>query len=261
MGVSPDVLLSILLVLTSSKSYSLHGTQSEILNHRASYMSHLWLNSWTHAFEALADQKIEWYAVVTYEALISHHDQVVEELLEVVRSGMERFLNRRRLGSVMATVATNADHDTADKTISTLRYVDDDTRRRSSQRRLELHGNKGNITQSSPNSYLVPKPRSINLWKECLDQTKCNQILSRLTKDIFPHLGYVNDDGRPIRKSPSTVTVRNEYGRVLFTSEGKSLNKLRQASRAGILKKKAATPHIDYVPSYDFISKMKEVLK
>lgn len=256
MGVSPDVLLSILSALTSSKSYSLHGTQSEILNHRASYMSHLWLSSWTHAFEALADQKIEWYAVVTYEALISHHGQVVEELLEVVRSGMGRFQNRRK-----PTVATNVEHDTAEKTITTLRYVDDDTRRRSSQRRLELHGNKSNITQSSPNSYLVPKSRSINLWKECLDQTKCNQILTRLTKDIFPHLGYVNDDGRPLRKSPSTVTVRNEYGRVLFTSEGMSLNKLRQASRAGILKKKAAPPHIDYVPSYELISKMKEALK
>ncbi len=255
-----DVLLSILLVLTVTCSFIIHNLFSTWdPNHRASYMSHLWLSSWTHAFEALADQKIEWYAVVTYEALISYHDQVVEELLEVVRSGMEQFQNRRRLRSAMAIDATNAEHDTPSKTITTSRNADNDTRRRSSHRRLELHGNKNNISQSSPNSYLVPKPSSINLWKQCLHQTKCNQILTRLTKDIFPYMGYVYEDGRPLRKSPGTVTVRNEYGRVLFTSEGVSLNKLRRS--AGILDKNGATPHIDYAPSNELISKMKEALK
>lgn len=221
-------------------------------------MSHLWLSSWLHAFQALAHQKIEWYAVVSYEALISHHDKVVDELLEIVRSGMRRFQNRRGRSLVMAAAAVSDEHGAVSgKSMS--RIVENDTGRRSSHRRLELHGNK-NATRSSTNPYLVPKPRSIKFWNKCLKQTKCNQILTRLTKDIFPYLGYENNNGRPLRKTPGTVRVREDYGRVLFTSEGAALNKLRHSSldmNMGAAKKY----YIDYVPTFELISKMKQALK
>jgi hypothetical protein len=252
-------------------------------------MSYLWLHSWIHSFQALANQKIEWYAVVTYEALISYHDQVVEELLEVVRSGMDRYQNRDgRSSLVMAgTAATNDDEEeNAERRRSTSRNGDNNISRTRSttttnhhRRRLEMHGNKNTTQSSSANSYLVPKERSMKLWKQCLDRTICAQRLSRLTKDIFPDLGYVNeDDERPLRKTPGTVTVSKEYGRVLFTSEGVALNKLRQESisssssstRDDTLNDEAAEQQqqppppqqlIDYVPTFELISKMKRALK
>ena len=250
-------------------------------------MSYLWLHSWIHSFQALANQKIEWYAVVTYEALISYHDQVVEELLEVVRSGMDRYQNRDGRSSLeMAGIAaTNDDEEeNAERRRSTSRNGDNNISRTRSttttnhhRRRLEMHGNKNTTQSSSANSYLVPKERSMKLWKQCLDRTICAQRLSRLTKDIFPDLGYVNeDDGRPLRKTPGTVTVSKEYGRVLFTSEGLALNKLRQeitsssssSTRDGTLNDEAAEQQqqpqqqlIDYVPTFELISKMERALK
>jgi hypothetical protein len=265
----------------------IHRTFSQpirILLLSTSNMSNLWLHSWIHSFQALADQTIEWYAVVTYEALISYHDQVVEELLEVVRSGVGRYQNRDGRNSlVMAgTAATKDDEEeNAERRRSTSsRNGDNNTSRTRSttttnhhRRRLEMHGNKNTTQSSSANSYLVPKERSMKLWKQCLDRTICAQLLSRLTKDIFPDLGYVNEDGRPpLRKTPGTVTVSKEYGRVLFTSEGMALNKLRQeltsssssSTRDGTLNDEAAETQqqlIDYVPTFEFISKMKRALK
>jgi hypothetical protein len=86
------------------------------------------------------------------------------------------------------------------------------------------------------------------------------------------------DDERPLRKTPGTVTVSKEYGRVLFTSEGVALNKLRQESisssssstRDDTLNDEAAEQQqqppppqqlIDYVPTFELISKMKRALK
>lgn len=232
-------------------------------------MGYLWLKSWAHVFQALNEQKIEWYAVVSYEALISHHDQVVEELLEVVRSGMERYekshSGRRRmitsakavpndvLGSAKWSKLSTYDNDengTSNRSRSTITAIH--------RRRLELHENK-DTKQSSTNPYLIPKSKSIQLWKKCLGQKECKQGLSRLTKDIFPCLGYASYDGGTLRSKPGTVTVRKEYGRVLFTSEGMALNKLRQASHDDDALNRG-TDQIEYVPTIEFISKMKKAL-
>ena len=214
-------------------------------------MSYLWLSSWTHVFRAAREQKIEWYAVVTYEALISHHDQVVEELLEVVRSGMGRYPSRGRILLTTTTKVANEEGKTKSANNGerkTSRFITNTTAAAAAaapHRRLELHGSK-NKKQSSSNSYLIPKPSSIKLWEKCLGNAKCGQILTSLTKDVFPSLGYENH-GHPLKTSPETVTVRKEYGRVLFTSEGDALNRLRQSE-------------YDYVPSFELVSMMKRSL-
>lgn len=128
-------------------------------------MGLLWLDAFTHTFDLLAKNEIEWYAVVTYEALIHYHDQVVEELVEIVRSGM------KRCGSKMIV-----------------------EREGPSRRRLHLHAfNTSNAVMGSL-SYLVPKDMSISVWEACLKDKVCKSLLEDLTTDVLPHLGFVNTD-------------------------------------------------------------------
>jgi hypothetical protein len=132
---------------------------------RSPWMGLLWLDAFTHTFDLLAKNEIEWYAVVTYEALIHYHDQVVEELVEIVRSGM------KRCGSKMIV-----------------------EREGPSRRRLHLHAfNTSNAVMGSL-SYLVPKDMSISVWEACLKDKVCKSLLEDLTTDVLPHLGFVNTD-------------------------------------------------------------------
>ena len=226
---------------------------------RTSWMGLVWLDAFTHTFELLAKDEIEWYAVVTYEALIQHHDEVVKELMEVVRSGMKRF------GS---------------KTLK------EGTKKERRRRQLHLHSSSATNT-SGPLSYLVPKDKSISVWKMCLRNPTCGSLLADLTTDILPHFGYVNHkesydvegisnehkfekDGNnevtgksnyPISEtnqyeestllqlssSPGIVTVNRKFSRVLFTSEYDAVQSI--ASTGGENK-----------PTSELLTSMKDIL-
>lgn len=120
-----------------------------------------WLDAFTHTFELIARNEIEWYAVVTYEALIHYHEKVVDELMRVIRSGMKRY------GS---------------------KLVKDEGSRK---RRLHLHAT--NAT-TGPLLYLVPKDLSISVWETCLKDPVCKSLLEDLTTDVLSQLGFVNMD-------------------------------------------------------------------
>eukprot|EP00578_Thalassiosira_sp_NH16_P000691 CAMPEP_0181137604 /NCGR_PEP_ID=MMETSP1071-20121207/33791_1 /TAXON_ID=35127 /ORGANISM="Thalassiosira sp., Strain NH16" /LENGTH=462 /DNA_ID=CAMNT_0023224363 /DNA_START=246 /DNA_END=1634 /DNA_ORIENTATION=- len=216
-------------------------------------MSVVWVNAWTHVFELLEEGKIDWYAVVTYEALVSHHDQVVKELLEVVRSGMDRH---RSGGRNLKRSAYNNGNENAES-IEDVGMKDTRQSAYSQRRRLNYRDyNEEPAWASSSIAHLIVKEPSIKYWKTCMSKTSCRHTVNRLTKDIFPHFGYVNVGHRldPLSSSPRPVTVSREFGRVLFSSEGDALNKFRQ-SRDDT----AGDRNIDYKPPLKLITRMKDI--
>jgi len=216
-------------------------------------MSVVWVNAWTHVFELLEEGKIDWYAVVTYEALVSHHDQVVKELLEVVRSGMDRH---RSGGRNLKRSAYNNGNENAES-IEDVGMKDTRQSAYSQRRRLNYRDyNEEPAWASSSIAHLIVKEPSIKYWKTCMSKTSCRHTVNRLTKDIFPHFGYVNVGHRldPLSSSPRPVTVSREFGRVLFSSEGDALNKFRQ-SRDDT----AGDRNIEYKPPLKLITRMKDI--
>jgi len=204
-------------------------------------MAWRWINAWSHVLETLQQGDIEWYAVVTYEALISNHDAVVQELLEVVRSGMRRYHSKGRVSKRTASDAQRSRTKNANQ-YSRL------------HRRLELH-EEDKSNREVNTSYLAPKNRSVSLWERCLRIPNCDTLLRQQTEHIFPYLGYAsvhNQKLGPLSSFPGTVTVSQEFGHVLYSSEGVALNKLRQS-------RKDIDNQIDYEPPSELISKMKEI--
>jgi hypothetical protein len=247
-----------------------------------------WLDACVHVLELLAKGKVEWYAVVTYEALIQHHDIVVEELMEVVHRGQQRAqsTNNRRLGK-------NIKQSTA------LRH-----------RRLRLHSLDTNSSEADssphiPASYLIPKVKSIELWEMCMTVPRCKWLLNKLALDVFPHLGYVplkempgnvsenlvpdvaddeeeggevivdadSDNGEDttnakrirqhatsyLTSSPGPITVSSNFGHVLFSSEGNALKSLRDSRNISSLPSESGT--IGHHPPIELVSTMKKILK
>jgi hypothetical protein len=249
-----------------------------------------WLDACVHVLELLAKDKVEWYAVVTYEALIQYHDVVMEELMEVVHSGQRRAqsTNNRRLGKNI-------------KQSTTLR-----------RRQLHLHSLNTNSSEAdssprTPASYLIPKVKSIDLWEKCMAVPRCKRLLNELTSDVFPHLGYVplkeipgnvsedlvpdvaddeeeggevivddeadSDDGEDMTRakrmrqlatsyltsSPGPITVSSNFGHVLFSSEGNALKSLRVSRNSSFLSIESGT--IGHHPPAELVSTMKKILK
>ena len=217
-------------------------------------MTMAWVTAWTHVFTLLQDDQVDWYAVVTYEALISHHDQVRKELMEVVRSGIKRHNNQYTYASNnlngYESGEDNAASDTKQSTVlgrRQLHYHDYDK-----PKKEEL----SNTSNSPSIKHLFPKETSVKDWKACVAKPQCHNMLNRVTRGILPYFGYVNI-GRlqgPLSSSPGPVTVSNDFGRVLFSSEGVALNSFRQ-SQDGV----AGGSHIDYKPPLDLIAKMREI--
>lgn len=208
-------------------------------------MGEMWANAWAHTFELLATDEIEWYAVVAYEALILDHDKVVEELLEVVRSGMQTIgRNLRR------TASSNG--NTESKTVDTDMKVTGPSTQQL-HRRLEYRNNPKKIPKS-PSAYLIPKKRSVDLWRKCIERLACSTTMNRLTKDVLPYFGY-QSNGRTLpflSASPSIVKVNREFGRILFSSEGVALNKFRQS--------RGSLSTIEYKPPLELIRKMRAIM-
>ncbi|KAL7531363.1 hypothetical protein ACHAXR_003999 [Thalassiosira sp. AJA248-18] len=232
-------------------------------------MSQIWTGIMTHVFELLAQGEIEWYAVVSYEALIQYHDVVVEELLEVVRSGMMRYQKKGRTLRRSASNGGNVESKIVDVVMKTTRQ----STQRPNHRRLPYSSISHPVSQSSSQtteslmSYLIPKESNVELWKECTEKSFCNKKLKRLTKEVLPFFGYVSMNpknvGRngpqaalPLSSSPMPVTVSKQFGHVLFSSEGNALGKFR-------LSREGTTADIgnDYKPPLELISRMKGLLK
>ena len=233
-------------------------------------MGPAWAMSYHHVLKLLNEGKVEWYAVVTYEALLQYRDVVVEELMEVVRSGMERF-------GVASSIATKQQPNMNVKNAE-----------RHFRRKLHLHGASGinnpkkgaNMWLGAPsNSYLIPKSKSVKLWRTCLARSQCRQTLDRLTTDILPLFGYVSmqksnaslvkkiNDGNEtisitstLRSLPSIVAVAKEYGRVLFSSEGDALKLLSQRN-GNFERDREGAEYIGQSPPTDLIMKMTELLE
>ena len=233
-----------------------------------------WLESWAHVFSALAEGKVEWYAVVSYDvsnthrhlsfalhlfynkkncildysvqALVEYNEQVVQELMEVIRSGMIRLGYDETSGN-SGLDAFLAGKNTSN-TVTRTGKVDP----RNNHRRLELH------VSDSPASYLTPTKEMTDQWNKCLKEPACNSTLSALSSDILPYLGYCRRDDKMSKLSalPGTVTISEEYGRVLFSSDGKALQKYRQ-KQGGVVNDN----YIGHQPPPELVTKMAGLLR
>jgi len=236
------------------------------------YMGYGWAMAYHHVLKLLNEGKVEWYAVVTYEALLEYHDVVVEELMKVVKSGMKRF--------GLTSIATQQEQLNMSSNYS------DDGRFR---RQLHLHGASGisnpkkraNLWLGVPsNSYLIPKKKSVEQWRKCLAQSGCRQGLDLLTTDVLPLFGYVSiqkshaslvkriNDGNatlsrnvPLTADPSPVTVSKDYGRVLFSSEGDALKLLSQRNGNSGRDGAEGLDYIGQPPPTDLVAKITELLR
>jgi hypothetical protein len=232
-------------------------------------MSYGWAMAFHHVLELLNEGKVEWYAVVTYEALLEYRDVVVEELIEVVRSGIKRFGLASIEKQQLNTISNNNDS----------RF----------RRQLHLHDASGGVNNKKranlwldlpSNSYLIPKRKSAELWRECLKRSRCYQVLTHLTTDVLPFFGYVSirksnaslvkriNDGNatmsktvPLTVDPSPVTVSKEFGRVLFSSEGDALQLLRQTYGNSEKNEAEGPDYIGHPPPTDLIVKIAELLE
>jgi len=220
-------------------------------------MSYGWLRVYHHVLKLLNEGKVEWYAVVTYEALLEYQDVVVEELMEVVRSGMKQF------GLTQQDVSANNTNDSRFRRQLHLRDANG----------INNPKKRANLWLGEPsNSFLIPKRKSVEQWRKCLAQSRCREVLERLTTDILPMFGYVSiqknraslveriNHGNeilsrnvPLTVDPSPVTVSKEYGRVLFSSQR---NGIAGRDRAEGLEHNVGQP-----PPTDLIVKMAELLE
>ena len=234
-------------------------------------MGQLWTAMYTHVFEALANDEVEWYAVVTYEALLQYHDVVVEELLEVVRSGMRRNKNQSGKGRYLRETRAGNDAEPGQS-----RVVDANMnikRQSSHHRRLPLR--KSNIKHEENNQpdelakYLIPKETSVKEWQACLLRKRCQKLLKQLTEDVLkPFFGYISvskqrtgtGDTRmnnlSLFTSPSPVMVTKHAGHVMFTSEADAVNNLRRSHHGKGAADEKFNP-IESKPSFKLLSRMK----
>ena len=157
-----------------------------------------WTEAWEHTLSVLNREKNEgiWYAVLTYEALVQHTDQVMADLMEIVKKGLKRYGGSHLLDQ------TGNETDYSKIISHTLR------------RRLEYYSNSG--------SNLSPNNEAITNWNECLKLPRCSTLLNQLILDVLPQFGYVTANNMTLSSNPGTVMVREDYGHVLFSSEGKT---------------------------------------
>ncbi|KAL7527193.1 hypothetical protein ACHAWF_002072 [Thalassiosira exigua] len=223
-------------------------------------MSTVWANAWTHVLELLAQDEIEWYAVVTYESLIMYREAVVRDLLEVVKSGMDRYEHDgRRLTEEKSPRGGGTRRETND-------YDGDGPRNH--RRRLNYHNDETDLASGEPSkrsstSYLTPKLKHLVQWKKCLGMPRCQEFLKRITDEVLPHFGYASAKEEdlqrkgtssvlPLSSSPGPVTVRREFGRVLFSSESAALNKLRNSHGST-----AKVVYTEFKPAAGLLSNMR----
>jgi len=139
---------------------------------QSTWMGLNWLDAFTHTFDLLNRQTVDWYAVVSYESLLQYHSEVVDELMDVIRSGMDRF------GSKLSNTYKR-------------------------HRRLHLHDSNATM---GPLQYLVPKEASISAWKRCMRNKVCKSLLEDLSADVLPHFGFVSADLLNSKEGEDIVT-------------------------------------------------------
>lgn len=172
---------------------------------------------------------------------MEHHDQVVQELMEVIRSGTSR-LGHDRVFNNDGPDASKAGWDTS-KTTSDLGTT--------SHRRLELR------TSGSPTSHLDLSEEVTDQWNKCLKQRGCNATLNSVSSEILPSLGYRQRDreGGQLTSLPGIVTVSREFGHVLFSSEGGALQGYRRTQQGF-----APDDDLGNPPSPELVAKMERLL-
>ena len=114
---------------------------------------------------------------------MTNRDEVVEELMEVVKSGMRRYHSNGLSSEKSASNFGNAESKSTN------------TKTADGRRRLHLRDPK---KKTSSNSYLIPKERSMKLWSKCMEKDTCKRFLAWLSTSILePFFGYVSvhDDG------------------------------------------------------------------
>ena len=156
-----------------------------------------WLESWHHVFDALGKREVEWYAVITYEALVEHFDVVMQEIMEVIVSGVRRFSDVKT-SSQMESLLRQSSYFNSTRKDGQI-----------GRRRLHLHD-----TTHSGSSYLRLTIDVVERWQACLDDPSCLAVLDGLSTQILPYFGYNSS-----ADIPESVTVNREYGHVLFSSE------------------------------------------
>ncbi len=246
------------------------------------YMGNAWLDAFEHTLGLMVEwddvankhrggSKIEWYAVVTYEALVQNREEVMEELIEAVRSGVRRFRDEAGNGGNQFNRTTRRRRvereSTSTKQISRTstivyeptmsKHINGPRNHPNPKQTRRLHLRSSNDTAS----YLIPKKRSISTWKGCLAKDDCRTFLEKLTEEILPYFGYVSmkADGTidsSLSLKPGPVMVSNEFAHVLFSSESVSLKKLMQL--------KNVEPSVGYVggsPPKKMLYEMKNLIE
>ena len=222
----------------------------------------MWAKPYEHLFETLRQGEIQWYAVITYEALVVYRDAVINDLMEVIKSGMRRH-GKPRAADVGRKRGPEGNRvpepDPSSEEHATRQH-----------RRLPVRD-----AHADPTTYLVPKGESRKLWGECTQNQRCARELDGLTDEVFPFFGYVSvappadeggagDDVAPStsRLSPAAgiVSVSREFGRVLYTSEAAALRRARKEARGG--EDGGAEEEdrpIDYTPPAELIANLKAI--
>ena len=145
-----------------------------------------WLDALAHVLDSLSE--LESFAIVSYESLVQYHDQMKEELLEVIHSATLRH-----------------------------RTSDDDLNLSRSARRRNLY------FHNTQKSYLGLTDEAKRKWKKCISHSKCMRLYQEMG-EIFTSFGYGDDDDA--KKEPHVIHSPN-FGGVLFSSEGDALKRLR----------------------------------
>lgn len=205
--------------------------------YRVPMIQEAWMGAYSHLFEELNEGRIEWYAVVSYEALIENREAVIEELVEVVKSGIRRReggRNRRLRRSPKATSPQSTGRG---------------------RRRLPMH-KKDRAGESR--KYLFPQDKSLKMWTMCASRKECRTTTELLTESVYPNLGFVSitEDGevKSLSAAPGPVTVAEGFDRVLFSSEAESLRSYREERGYEV-----GAEYVGDRPPGELIAKMKEI--
>ena len=199
--------------------------------YRVPMMQEAWMGAYSLLFDQLNEGRIEWYAVVSYEALIENREVVVEELVEVVKSGIRRGEGDRS---------------------RRLRRPHSLDRGR---RRLPIH-KKDRADESR--KYLFPPQSSLKLWTMCAYRKECRTSTELLTKSVYPYFGFVSitkeGELEALSVAPGPVTVADGFDHVLFSSEVESLRSYREERGYEV-----GAEYVGDRPPEDLITKMNEI--
>ncbi len=107
-----------------------------------------WVDVWAYVLEILANNQVESFAIVKYEALVEDHDEISHQLSTLIQDecGISVENNQTTKGRI---------------------------------RRRRLHLRFGNSSE-----YLVPSKLTLRRWKKCEENQVCHELMDKLTPII-----------------------------------------------------------------------------